>query len=61
MVSGAAEALDADLAPPRDGVAAPVFVAPSLEVEVVVFAIGLPGVAVLLATPGKKKKLENVI
>jgi hypothetical protein len=54
VTSGAAEALDADLAAPGDLVAAPVFVAPSLEVEVVVFAIGLPGVAVLLATPGKK-------
>ncbi len=54
--SGAAEALDADLAAPGDLVAAPVFVAPSLEVDVVVFAIGLPGVAVLLATPGEEIK-----
>lgn len=38
--------LDADLALPRDGVTAPVLVAISLEVEVIVFAIVLPGVTV---------------
>jgi hypothetical protein len=44
------------LVPPRDGVPAPDLVAPILDVVdvVVVFVIGLPGVAVLLATPGKK-------
>lgn len=44
----------ADLVPPRDGVAALVLVAPGFEV-VVVFAIGLLGVAVLLATPKANK------
>ena len=58
-MAGTAVVLDADLVPPRDGVPAPDLVAPSLEVEVVVLAIGLPGVAVLLATPGKKIRKCN--
>jgi hypothetical protein len=59
VAAGAAEVLD--LVPPRDGVPAPDLVAPILDVVdvVVVFVIGLPGVAVLLATPGKKIRKCN--
>ncbi|EFX84864.1 hypothetical protein DAPPUDRAFT_99227 [Daphnia pulex] len=46
MCCGVAEVLDADLALPRDGVTASVLVAITLEVEVIVFAIVLPGVTV---------------
>ena len=59
MAAGAAEVLD--LVPPRDGVPAPDLVAPILDVVdvVVVFVIGLPGVAVLLATPAEKIRKCN--
>ena len=59
VAAGAAEVLD--LVPPRDGVPAPDLVAPILDVVdvVVVFVIGLPGVAVLLATPAEKIRKCN--
>lgn len=50
VVAVSVEVVVANLVPPRDGVPAPVLVAPGLD-GAAVLAIGLPGVAVLLATP----------
>lgn len=49
VVAVSVEVVVANLVPPRDGVPAPVLVAPGLD-GAAVLAIGLPGVAVLLAT-----------